>query len=148
MKKLRKYKKQMAHSYTLGPFPTFEALKKRPEMIERVVYSDIFHEKEKLIALLEKFDIPYGEEPRTLERISGQKNIYVAGVVQKKSYNLEKEKNHILLENIRDMGNLGNICRSALAFNCKNIALIGHCCDYFHPKVIRASMGAFFQQNI
>ena len=46
------------------------------------------------------------------------------------------------------MGNLGNAMRTLLAFDLKNLAVIQPCADVYNPKVIRASMGAFFNINI
>ena len=35
-----------------------------------------------------------------------------------------------------------------LAFGYKDLALISNTCDVYNPKVVRASMGAFFKLNI
>ena len=47
----KKYKKEFDHSYTLGPFPTFELLLHRPEQVRAVYYQEGFREKEKLLSL-------------------------------------------------------------------------------------------------
>ena len=47
----------------------------------------------------------------------------------------------ILLENIRDLGNLGTIIRTACAFNVDGIILYGNCADMYNPKCVRSAVG-------
>lgn len=143
MEKLKQYKKNYSYSYTLGPFPTFELVKNRHEIVEKVILSEEFNELDKITKLLEEKNIPYYFEPKTLERIGNKKKIYVAGVFNK-YYEKIQNGNHLVLDNISDMGNLGTIVRTMVAFNIKDLALIGNSCDIFNPKVIRGSMGALF----
>ncbi len=144
MEKLRQYKKEFSYSYTLGPFPTFELIKNKENIIERVILSKEFTELEKITGLLKQKNIPYYFEPKTLERIGNKKKVFVAGVF-KKYYESIKSGNHLILDNISDMGNLGTIVRTMVAFNITDVALIGNSCDIFNPKVIRGSMGALFK---
>ena len=51
----------------------------------------------------------------------------------------------IVLENIKDAGNLGTIIRTAAAFELDGIILAGNCVDAFDPKTIRASAGTIFK---
>lgn len=147
MERLRAYKKEMEYSYTLGPFPTFEIIKKRPELIIRVILSGEFNEKEKMIHLLDSKAIPYTFEEKTLERIGNKKKIFAAAVFKKEIPEIEGD-NHLLLEEVRDMGNLGTIIRTMAGFGFKDLVLIGNTCDYYHPKVVRGSMGSFFSIRI
>lgn len=45
----------------------------------------------------------------------------------------------IVLENIKDAGNLGTIIRTAKAANVSGIILTGECIDIYNPKVVRSS---------
>ena len=54
----------------------------------------------------------------------------------------------LLLESVRDPGNLGTIIRSARAFGVKNLVLSADCADLYNPRTIRAAMGTLFSQNI
>ncbi len=56
--------------------------------------------------------------------------------------------NVIILDNIKDPGNLGTIIRSAVAFNYETIILSKECVDIYNPKVVRASEGMLFNINI
>ena len=50
-------------------------------------------------------------------------------------------KKVILLEDIKDAGNLGTILRTACAFNADAIILYGETVDLYNPKCVRASVG-------
>ena len=50
----------------------------------------------------------------------------------------------IILENIQDPGNLGSMLRTANAMGPSNVLLLGHCCDIWNDKCLRAGMGAQF----
>lgn len=54
----------------------------------------------------------------------------------------------LFLESIRDPGNLGTIIRSACAFGADLLVLSGDCADVYHPRVLRASMGALFRERV
>lgn len=61
-----------------------------------------------------------------------------------KQYETKKFKNYkkvILLENIKDVGNLGTIIRSAVAFGCQGVVLYGDCADLYNPKCVRSAVG-------
>ncbi|MGD9650477.1 MAG: TrmH family RNA methyltransferase [Dongiaceae bacterium] len=50
----------------------------------------------------------------------------------------------VVLETIRDPGNLGSILRSAAALQVDGVVLLGESCDPYSPECVRASMGAIF----
>lgn len=54
----------------------------------------------------------------------------------------------LLLEDIRDPGNLGSILRSAAAAGCDAVFLSGGCADAWSPRVLRAAMGGHFALRI
>ena len=47
----------------------------------------------------------------------------------------------ILLEGIKDLGNLGTIIRTAAAFGIDGIVLFGECADLYNPKCVRSAVG-------
>ena len=66
------------------------------------------------------------------------------GVAYQKQYDLKQFKSLnkvILLEGIKDLGNLGTIIRSAVAFGCEGIVLFGDCADLYNPKCVRSAVG-------
>lgn len=50
----------------------------------------------------------------------------------------------LVLDNLRDPGNVGTILRMAAAFGCACAVLTEGCVDPFSTKVVRASMGGIF----
>ncbi|MFA6753377.1 MAG: RNA methyltransferase [Bacilli bacterium] len=89
---------------------------------------------------------------------------YVTGDILKKVTNLTnppkviglchtlKEKdikgNVLILDDIKDPGNLGTIIRSAVAFNYDTIIISKKSVYLYNPKVIRATEGMLFNINI
>ncbi|MFO7947426.1 MAG: RNA methyltransferase [Armatimonadota bacterium] len=51
---------------------------------------------------------------------------------------------YLMLHDIRDPGNMGTLVRSAAAFDCRALVILGSCVDLFNPKVIRATAGGVF----
>ncbi len=49
---------------------------------------------------------------------------------------------------VRSPGNLGSLLRTSAAVGCAGLVVIGRDVDPFDPAVVRASMGAVFQQRI
>ncbi|MBK9973722.1 MAG: RNA methyltransferase [Planctomycetes bacterium] len=54
----------------------------------------------------------------------------------------------LVLDNLRDPGNLGTIVRQAAAFDCDGLLLLKGCVDAFNHKAVRASMGGIFHVPI
>ncbi len=50
----------------------------------------------------------------------------------------------LVLDNVRDPGNVGTIIRSADAAGTSAVVLTGDCVDPFNPKALRASAGSIF----
>jgi RNA methyltransferase, TrmH family len=50
----------------------------------------------------------------------------------------------LVLDNLRDPGNMGTILRQAAAFDCSGLLLLKGCVDAYNHKSVRASMGGVF----
>ncbi len=145
---VKSYKKDAFYSYALGAFPTIELLKNRPNDVLKIVVHTSFTNLEVLNlinSLRGRTEIEYND--KLINKLSPKGNCYVIGIF-KKYYTKLENKDHIVLVNPSDMGNLGTIIRSSLGFGITNIAIIKPGVDIFDPKVIRASMGAIFSINI
>ena len=67
-----------------------------------------------------------------------------AAVAHQKHYDSDLFKTFkkvVLLEDIKDAGNLGTIIRSSVAFGVDGIVLYGDSVDLYNPKVVRSSVG-------
>ena len=78
-----------------------------------------------------------------LSKISSTETPPKAVAVAKK---IKREWSHlykkvILLEGIKDAGNLGTILRSACAFNIDAVILYGDTVDLYNPKCVRSTVG-------
>lgn len=74
----------------------------------------------------------------------------IMGTVKKPEYLLNQilEDNEVfilLLEDIRDPGNLGTIIRTAEAAGVTGIVLNRSCADILQPKVVRSTMGSIYR---
>ena len=54
----------------------------------------------------------------------------------------------LVIESVRDPGNIGTIIRNSAAFGIDKLVLTSDCADIYSSKVIRASMGAIFKVKI
>ena len=66
------------------------------------------------------------------------------GVAFKKEYDrkiLKKSQKVVLLEGIKDAGNLGTILRTCAAFGVDAVVLYGDSVDLYNPKCVRATVG-------
>lgn len=54
---------------------------------------------------------------------------------------IKNSKKIVLLENIKDLGNLGTILRTSAAFKFDAVILFGDCADLYNPKCVRSSVG-------
>ena len=112
----------------------FEALSVKPDC-KLTVVSDEVYEK-----------ISFEKSPEGIFCISKPldkfHNIYII-------YRREDFSNgsFLLLDGIRDPGNLGTILRTASAFGCSTVIMSSDCADVYNSKTIRASMGAVFRQK-
>ena len=67
----------------------------------------------------------------------------IVAIAQKKETQIPNNaKKIVLLENIKDLGNLGTILRTSAAFGADGVVLYGdECADMYNPKCVRSSVG-------
>ena len=74
----------------------------------------------------------------------------ILGIVRMPEYSLEEildsdKKLFLLLDDLRDPGNLGTILRTSEGAGMSGVILSKESVDLFNPKVVRATMGAIFR---
>lgn len=109
--------------------------------------------------------IVVSENYNNIKYFGDYKNIYVApeklfksisqtmtpqgvfAVCEKTIYNVEDFANDFLLilENIQDPGNMGNMIRSATCFGVDAVLVSKNCVNIYNPKVIRSTAGSIFK---
>ncbi|MDF7822393.1 RNA methyltransferase [Pontiellaceae bacterium B12227] len=85
------------------------------------------------------------------DKISDVRNAQgILGVVQHQTTAFERPARgrFLLLDNLRDPGNLGTLIRSAVGSGFDGILLYGDCVEPYNPKVIRSTMGTFAYSKI
>lgn len=84
-----------------------------------------------------------------LSKISDAKSApKVIAVAHKPEHNINNFKDYnkvILLEGIKDAGNLGTILRTASAFGVDGIVLYGNTVDLYNPKCVRSTVGCLWK---
>ena len=147
--KITRYSRGSGLSITAGFFPVLTLCEKRPDLVERVYVSEEASQSEgyqKLKQMIPESLISIST--KQVQRLGSKENDHVVAVFRTEEQALEKDLDHVVLVNPSDMGNLGNTMRTILAFGYRDLALITPCADHLNPKVIRASMGAFFSVRV
>lgn len=95
---------------------------------------------------IEVFDAPRADFEEGADTVNSQGLIGVFGTPAFELDNLLKRDylTLLVLDNLRDPGNLGTIVRQAAAFDCDGLLLLKGCVDAFNHKAVRASMGGIF----
>ena len=111
----------------------------------------------KNIFVLEGFEFFKGENviettEAVLSKISDTKSapkaIAVAKQPKQDIEHIKNAKTVILLEDIKDAGNLGTILRTASAFNIDAIVLYGDTVDLYNPKCVRSTVGCLWKTPV
>jgi TrmH family RNA methyltransferase len=74
---------------------------------------------------------------------SNSSALAVAKIRQEESFSVESGELVLVLDDVRDPGNLGTIIRIADWYGITKIVLSPQTADFYNPKVLQASMGSF-----
>lgn len=77
-----------------------------------------------------------------------RRHVRRAGAEELSGVAKDKSRRVLLLESVRDPGNMGSVMRSAAAFGVDTMAISRDCADVYNPKTVRGAMGALFKMNI
>jgi RNA methyltransferase, TrmH family len=147
----KKYKKAENITYAFGVSPTIECIKNRKECVVGVILNPKGNSNEgfkEIDRVCKEAGIPIEVNQKITEKLSLSENTYAVTILKKYKTVLDEGSDHVVLVNPSDMGNVGTICRTMLGLDFVNLAVITPAVDMFDPKVIRASMGAFFSLNV
>jgi TrmH family RNA methyltransferase len=112
--------------------------------VEFIVISDIFfNQYQRNLASIEVY---IAEETQINKLSTLMNNSFGFAVVSMKQFDYQLEYHDqitVVLDGIRDPGNLGTIIRICDWYGVEQILLSPDCTDLFNPKVIAASMGSY-----
>ena len=150
MPSLKAYTTDLPYSYAAGVYPSLMLLEKAPERALRLLLSDKATGEgiDKLKRLCAEHGVRGEIAPKALARILRKENVYAAVAFEKRTSPLERSRPHIVLHHPMDEGNLGTIQRMMLGFGLTDLAVIRPAADPFHPRVVRAAMGAVFSLHV
>lgn len=126
-----------------------ELLEHNPDTIHELFATVDFIEENN--ALLKKNKVNFSEiSGEELKQISTQ---VTPNKVLAVCHYFNKEQNNLVnfslyLDEIRDPGNFGTIIRLANWFGISTIYCSENSCDFYNPKVIQSTMGAFMRVNV
>lgn len=122
--------------------------------IECFLYSDSLFDlnggQELYNQISNKYDNIYNITDKLLKDVSDTENPQgIMAIVKFETTSLEEiilEENNflILLDEVRDPGNMGTIIRTADALGANGIIITLGCVDVYNPKTIRSTMGSIF----
>lgn len=142
IKSLRLKKNRYLHQkFTVEGEKNIDALLHSDFKVDKIIISKKIIQKKKIndVEIL----IASSSEMKQISNFKTPSNIFA--IVNMKEKNIyEKQKKILVLDNITDPGNLGNIIRSSHWFNIELIVLSKNCVDIYNDKVIQSSMGSFF----
>ena len=124
------------------------ALKTGRLEVETLVTSEAFPDELDAPEDIERVSVP----ERLFDRFSGVRNAQgVLAVVRMPEDPLEFDSSrgrYLLLDELRDPGNLGTLVRSAVGAGFDAVLLCGDCVDPYNPKAVRATMGTIAAARI
>ncbi len=136
--------------YTVeGIKSVYDAINSQRE-ISAIAVSEVFYKNS-------EFEYPCGVDvividtpmfEQLCDTITPQGIIAVIKMKKTSGYQYKNDGEYVYCDNIQDPGNLGTIIRTAEAAGVDAVLLSPGCVDMYSPKVVRASMGSYFNIDI
>lgn len=101
-----------------------------------------------ILDLAKKYQLVSSDVMRAMSPVKTNAGVLAVVKIPTSPSYVDNNQSVILIDRVQDPGNLGAICRLALAVGIEDILLADGSVDAFAPSVIRASAGAVFNLNI
>ena len=88
------------------------------------------------------------KEMKSISALTTPSNFLAVAKQKKQAIDLAQNNLILVLDNIKDPGNLGTIIRTADWFGINSIFCSNECVDVFNPKVVQATMGSIFRTTV
>jgi TrmH family RNA methyltransferase len=148
--KLKKYSKKLSYTYAIGTEPVIALLTKLPEKAIKVFLKSSGLDRPdvaKITELCKKNGIPHEYSDRDIDRIFPKENTFAVAAFKTYEQELNPDLSHVTLVEPRNTGNIGTIMRTMAAFGIMDLAVIRPAVNIFDPKIVRSTMGTFFQMR-
>lgn len=140
----KKYRDEYGEFFAEGYKNVIDTVAVRSDLVKNVVLSESAYSE-------------FGEEftdfsvtvlaDNVFDKITDTKSCQgVLAVIKKPQAAMPKQECCILLDRVRDPGNVGTILRTAVA--CGYDVVLNNCSDVYSPKVVRSAMSAVVKCNI
>lgn len=146
---VKKYRKTEQSFVVEGTKSVLELLKSDFEVLWLAGTGPFLEQNSKLFPKIS--EVTEASEQELIAGGSFQTNDGALAIARMKSNRpLEVNKNEfaLVLDDIRDPGNLGTIIRTAEWYGITNIIASEETADFYNPKVLSASMGSFCRANV
>lgn len=88
------------------------------------------------------------KEMKSISALATPSNFLAVAKQKTKKIDLSQNNLILVLDNIKDPGNLGTIIRTADWFGVNTIVCSNECVDVYNPKVVQATMGSIFRTTV
>jgi TrmH family RNA methyltransferase len=136
----------MSESHAVGLWPTLEALRWRPERVLEVIVDPTWNgaDRDALAAACRDAAVPCRADAQAVRALRRHRGATVVCRLDPECDRLAVDRDHLVLVQASQAGNVGAAVRSALGFGLLDIALIGSRIGPWSPHLLRASQGARF----
>lgn len=123
--------------------------KKHLQKVEELIDGGFLDEK-RVICVTEQVFEKMSEEasPEGIITVASMLSTIHKEVLCAKEYFIESEKKILVVESLRDPGNMGTVIRSGFALGIDRLVISDDCADLYNPKTVRAAMGGLFSLEI
>ncbi len=144
--KQKKYRDEFGEFFIEGYKNVLDTCNAKPELVKHVVLSESAYAKDEIKRFFGKFDLTVLTDV-LFSRLTETENAQgVLSVNTMPPPIFPAEKRCILLDRVRDPGNVGTILRTAVA--CEYDVVLNNCADMYSPKVVRSAMSAIVKSNV
>jgi TrmH family RNA methyltransferase len=143
---VKKYRKQEQCFIVEGAKSVQELLKSDLEILQVLATSEFLDDSSELRG--EIIEVNESELAKLGEFQSNNSALAVARMKPNLPLNVSENEFALVLDDIRDPGNLGTIIRTADWYGISKVIASTETADFYNPKVITATMGSFTRVNI
>ncbi len=146
---VKKYRKQEQCFVVEGTKSVLELLKADFDVIWLAGTEPFLKQNEKLVRKVTEVVEANGEELATAgSLLTNEGALAIARMKPNASFSLTTEEFALVLDDIRDPGNLGTIIRTADWYGVSHIIASEETADFYNPKVLSATMGSFCRVQV